>query len=430
MNEHRDGPLPGAGNGQDAEDYRAAADSPAEPGTSAPVTAARQRAVLSALGRLGASMPRARPRVRFEMPPESDPPTAPSELVGADMSPARHPIHFGFMATVGVGFALLLYFVLINVGALLAWIAAALFIALGLDPIVRWLERKGLPRPAGVIIVVLILAGLVAAFISTLIPTIVNQTTQIVANAPRYVDDFLNSAFFQSVDEQFQVRERIDVELEKFFANSENVTGIFGGVLGVGNAVLQGAFGALIVLVLTLYFLASLPALKIWAYRLAPRSKRQQVQRLSEEISSSVGSYVIGQACVALINATVAFIAMSIAQVPFTTLLTFVVALLAFIPLIGAVIAGALVSLVALTVSWQTAALFAIIYFAYLQIEAYFVSPRVMQRAVAVPGAVAVIAVIAGGSLLGVLGALMAIPVAASVMLLLKDVFIVRQDRA
>ncbi|TJY65397.1 AI-2E family transporter [Arthrobacter sp. CAU 1506] len=375
-------------------------------------------------------MPRARPRVRFEMPPEVDPPAASTGLSGPDMSPARHPIHFGFMATVGVGFALLLYFVLINVGALLAWIAAALFIALGLDPIVRWLERKGLPRPAGVIIVVLILAGLVAAFISTLIPTIVNQTTQIVANAPRYVDDFLNSAFFQSVDEQFQVRERIDVELAKFFANSENVTGIFGGVLGVGGAVLQGAFGALIVLVLTLYFLASLPALKIWAYRLAPRSKRRQVQRLSEEISSSVGSYVIGQACVALINASVAFIAMTIAQVPFTALLTFVVALLAFIPLIGAVIAGALVSLVALTVSWQTAALFAVIYFAYLQIEAYFVSPRVMQRAVAVPGAVAVIAVIAGGSLLGVLGALMAIPVAASVMLLLKDVFIVRQDRA
>jgi predicted PurR-regulated permease PerM len=375
-------------------------------------------------------MPRARPRVRFEMPPESDAPAAaPSQQVGTDMSPARHPIHFGFMATVGVGFALLLYFVLINVGALLAWIAAALFIALGLDPIVRWLERKGLPRPAGVIIVVLILAGLVASFISTLIPTIVNQTTQIVANAPRYVDDFLNSAFFQSIDQQFQVRERIDVELAKFFANSENVTGIFGGVLGVGGAVLQGAFGALIVLVLTLYFLASLPALKIWAYRLAPRSRRQQVQRLSEEISSSVGSYVIGQACVALINASVAFIAMTIAQVPFTALLTFVVALLAFIPLIGAVIAGALVSLVALTVSWQTAALFAVIYFAYLQIEAYFVSPRVMQRAVAVPGAVAVIAVIAGGSLLGVLGALMAIPVAASVMLLLKDVFIVRQDR-
>ncbi|MET1153384.1 MAG: hypothetical protein ABWX72_04070, partial [Arthrobacter sp.] len=113
MNEHRDGPMPGAGNGPDAEDHRAAADSPEESTASVPVTAARQRAVLSALGRIGASMPRARPRIRFEMPPESDPPAAvPSEQVGTDMSPARHPIHFGFMATVGVGFALLVYFVL------------------------------------------------------------------------------------------------------------------------------------------------------------------------------------------------------------------------------------------------------------------------------------------------------------------------------
>jgi predicted PurR-regulated permease PerM len=137
---------------------------------------------------------------------------------------------------------------------------------------------------------------------------------------------------------------------------------------------------------------------------------------------------VIGQACVALINAAVAFTAMTIAQVPFTALLTFVVALLAFIPLVGGMLAGILVSLIALTVGWQAAVLFAVMYFAYLQIEAYFVSPRIMQRAVAVPGAVAVIAVIAGGSLMGVLGALMAIPAAAAVMLLLREVFIARQD--
>lgn len=390
-----------------------------------------RRSVLHALGRLGASFPRAQPRVRFEMPPEAltlEDEKAVAAMVGTQGA-ARHPIHFGFMGTVGVGLALLLYFILSNIGQLLGWIAAALFIALGLDPIVRWLENKGLPRPAGVVAVVLALAGALAAFFATLIPTIVNQTAQIVANGPEYADNFLNSAFFQSIDQQFQVRSRVEEEVAKFFANSEAVTGIFGGVLGVGSAVLQGAFGVLIVLVLTLYFLASLPALKIWAYRLAPRSRRKRVQVLAEEITGSVGSYVIGQACVALINATVAFIAMNIAGVPFAVLLAFLVALLAFIPLVGAMIAGVMVSLVALTVSWQTATLFAVIYFAYLQFEAYFVSPRIMQRAVAVPGAVAVIAVIAGGTLMGVLGALMAIPAAAAVMLLLKEVVIVRQDR-
>jgi predicted PurR-regulated permease PerM len=274
----------------------------------------------------------------------------------------------------------------------------------------------------------LILAGLVVGFFATLIPTIVNQTSQIAERAPGYADDFLNSELFRTVDRQFQVRDRVSAEINNFFTDSEAVGGIFGGVLGVGTVILNGLFGALIVLVLTLYFLASLPSMKKWAYRLAPRSRRPRVQSLSEEITRSVGMYVIGQACVALLNGIFAFVVMSIVGVPFSVLLAFIVVLLAFIPLVGALIAAGFVSLIALTVSWQTALLFAIPYIAYLQFEAYFISPRIMQRAVAVPGAVAVIAVIAGGSLLGVLGALIAIPTAAAVMLLLKEVFIARQD--
>jgi predicted PurR-regulated permease PerM len=120
---------------------------------------------------------------------------------------------------------------------------------------------------------------------------------------------------------------------------------------------------------------------------------------------------------------------MSIVGVPFALLLAFVVALLAFIPLVGGMIAGIVVLLVSLSVGWQTAAVYGISYFAYLQFEAYFISPRVMQKAVAVPGAVAVISVIAGGSVLGVLGALIAIPTAAAILLLVKEIYIVRQDK-
>ncbi|MCU1631994.1 MAG: permease [Micrococcaceae bacterium] len=339
-----------------------------------------------------------------------------------------HPIHFGFMMSVGVGLALLAFFIITNVGQLLVWIGAALFIALGLDPIVRWLETKRVPRPAGIAVSLLVLVGIVVGFFALLIPTIVSQTSQIIDRAPEYADDFLNSEFFTTVDQQFQVRERVSSEIDGFLANSSAVGGIFGGVLGVGTVIVNGLFGALVILVLALYFLASLPSMKKWAYRLAPRSRRPRVEVLSEEITRSVGMYVIGQACVALLNGTFAFIVMSFADVPFSVLLAFVVALLAFIPLVGGTIAAVLVTLISLTVGWHTALLFAIPYIAYLQFEAYFISPRIMQRAVAVPGAVAVIAVIAGGSLLGVLGALIAIPTAAAVMLLLKEVFIARQD--
>lgn len=384
-------------------------------------------------------IPGARPRRRFEFPQESasaleSSPAIPGQAAGggSDDSPGRvnaHPIHFGFMFSVGVGIALLCYFILTNVGELLVWIGAALFIALGLDPIVRWLGARRIPRPAGIAITVLGLAGIVIGFFATLIPTIVQQTTEIITKAPGYVNTFLESDFFVNIEEQFHVRERIEEEVNKFFTNADALGGVFGGVLSVGTVIANGLFGALIILVLTLYFLSSLPSMKMWAYHLAPKSRRRRVEELSEEISGSVGNYVIGQGLVALLDATYAFIVMTITGVPFSVLLAFVVALLAFIPLVGPPIALVLVSLVALTVSWQTAVVFALFYVAYLQFEAYFVSPRIMQRAVAVPGAVAVIAVIAGGTLLGVLGALIAIPTAAAVLLLLKEVFISRQDQ-
>jgi predicted PurR-regulated permease PerM len=342
---------------------------------------------------------------------------------------SQHPLYVGFMGTAGVGVALLVFYIASNTTQLILWIVAALFIALGLDPVVRWLETRKVPRPGGILISVSVLVLAVAGFFATLIPTIVEQVSEIVRQAPEWIRGFLDSDFFRTVDSQFGVRDRITTELDKFVKDPEAMGGIFGGVVGFGSTVANGLFGTLIVLVLSLYFLAALPSMKKWAYRLAPRSRRPRVQALSEAITDSVGNYVIGQACVALLNALFAFIVMSILGIPFSVLLAFVVALLAFIPLVGGMIAAVVVILVALTAGWQTAVIYAIAYFAYLQFEAYFISPRIMQRAVAVPGAVAVISVIAGGSLLGVLGALIAIPTAAAIMLLIKEVFIIRQDR-
>ena len=259
-------------------------------------------------------VPGARPRRTFDIPP--DVALAEDGSYGGDGeaedTPPRamnaHPIHFGFMFTVGVGMALLVYFILTNVGELLVWIGAALFIAIGLDPIVSWLAARRVPRPAGIAITILGLAGVVAGFFSMLIPTIVQQTSEIVSKAPGYVDSFLESDFFVNIEEQFHVRERIEEEVNKFFTNADALGGVFGGVLSVGTVIANGLFGALIILVLTLYFLSSLPAMKKWGYRLAPRTRRRRVEALSEEITGSVGNYVIGQGIVALLDATYAFV--------------------------------------------------------------------------------------------------------------------------
>jgi len=341
---------------------------------------------------------------------------------------ASRPVYTGFMLALGVGLALLVFYVAQANTQLLVWIAAALFIAIGLDPIVRSLERAGFPRPAGVAVTITVFLGVVATFIAALAPMVAVQTSTFLGSLPGLVNDISGSEWFQRVEEDFQVQQIIDTEVNRFISDPTNITNALGGLFGVGTAILTTGLGTLVVFVLAIYFLSSLPIMTAWGYRLAPRSTRDRVQHLGDRILDGVGHYVMGQAIVAILNGIVAFIAISIAGVPFGVLFAVVAGILAFIPLVGPVTGGTLVTLVALTVDWQTAATFAAIYFIYLQVEAYLVSPRVMARAVQIPAAVVVISVLAGGTLLGVLGALMAIPTAAAVMLLTREVLIRRQD--
>lgn len=334
--------------------------------------------------------------------------------------------------TVGVGIALLGYYVLTNVGGLVGWIVTAAFIALGLDPVVRRLENRGLPRPLAVTTVILALALAATAFIVFAIPRMIAQAQQLVASIPDLVNDFMATPLFISVDQRLNIAEAFQqgiASLQNQVVSSEDfLGGMFGSVVSVGGVVVDVVTGTLIVMALTLYFLFSLPTIKAWFYRLVPASRRDGVRQLGDRMINGVGNYVVGQACVALLNAAVAYLLMMIIGVPYATLLVLLVAALAFIPLVGGVLAGLLVTLVGSFAGWDTALPYAVCYFAYLQLEAYFISPRIMSRAVAVPGAVAVIAVAAGGALWGVLGALIAIPTAAAGLLLVREVFVPRQD--
>ncbi|WP_342358278.1 AI-2E family transporter [Kocuria sp. KRD140] len=373
-------------------------------------------------------------RHRFEVPPE---PAAGGEPVRRapwdhPVNTRTHPIQTGFLLTVGVGIALLGYYVLTNVGGLVGWIVTAAFICLGMDPLVRRLETKGLPRAVAAGVVILALALVITAFIMVVVPRMIEQAQQLVARAPELVTEFMNSELFQGLDDRFDIAASVQHTTGAFqerLATDENLLGgMFGSVVSVSGVVINAVTGTLIVMALSLYFLFSLPMIKAWCYRLAPASKRARVKHLGDQMTKGVGNYVMGQACVALLNALVAFILMNVTGVPYATLLVLFVALLAFIPLVGGVLAGILVTLMATLGGWDTAIPYALCYFAYLQLEAYVVSPRIMARAVAVPGAVAVIAVAAGGALWGILGALIAIPTAAAGLLLVREVFVPRQD--
>lgn len=395
----------------------------AAPPSHGPAPAGRRR-----LPRLGSVLRRRRPFLEEDrVDPESVPADGAADPAVAAVAVAS-PVLTGFLLAVGVALAIGVVSVLRTNGQLIVWIAAALFIALGLDPLVRRVESWGAPRWVGVLTAALGLAAVAGAFVALLVPTVIEQSTQLVQDLPAIIDGVMTAEWFVQLDEEFHLQEAVRAQTERLAADGVAVTDLFGGLLGFGQTVLNAVFSVLVVVVLTLYFLSSLPHMKYWAYRLAPRSRRPRIEALSEQITSSVGHYVMGQSFVAALNGAVAFTALAIAGAPFAVLLAAIAAFMAFIPLVGAAIGGTLLTLVSLLTSWQTAAVFAAIYFVYLQIEAYVISPRVMARAVSVPAAVAVIAVIAGGALLGVLGALMAIPLAAALLLLVREVFIPRQD--
>mgnify|MGYP005995299123 FL=1 len=213
-----------------------------------------------------------------------------------------------------------------------------------------------------------------------------------------------------------------------FITDSNNWPGLLGGVLQVGIGVLTGVVGIVIVVILTLYFMASLESMKDYLALLTSASKRERFRKLTDQIAYSVGRWVMGQASVSAIHATVLFIFLSIIGAPFALLLVLVAFTVSLIPLVGPISSAIIVTLVTLIEGPQLALVVVIYYAIYLQLEAYIIAPRVMKRAVSVPAALVVIAALMGGTLMGVLGAVIAIPVAASTLLIVREVWMPRQQ--
>jgi predicted PurR-regulated permease PerM len=337
---------------------------------------------------------------------------------------------FGLLGGLGVLTALAIGGALTTLAQVITYVFAAIFIALGLDPIVSLLERRNVKRPLAILIVVLGLLGVFAGIVLALVPKLVSDASVLVSQAPEFAANLKAQPWLIDLNNQIGggVFDAIN-GVSNYITDAKNWPTFLGGVVQVGIGLFSGVTGFLVILILSIYIMASLSRFKKWVYSLVPASKRVKFSDLAEQISVSVGRYVMGQVSIALINAICGFIMMTIVGVPFSIALAFITFLLALIPLVGSLSGAVIVSIVALTQS-PTAALIAFVYYMiYMQVEAYFVSPRIMKEAVSVPGAVVVIAALAGGALLGVLGALVAIPVAASVMLIIRQVWIPRQEQ-
>lgn len=342
----------------------------------------------------------------------------------------ERPFVFGFLVTLGGLAAILLGLALSNLSTVIIYIALALFAALGLDPAVRFLERRGLNRGWGVLIVLIALIVALGLIIWAIVPVVVTQIASFARDVPGMISDFQSSDLYATLEDQFGDQfESLVGDVQTFLTDPGNIAAIGGGALQVGASIANGISGAVIVLVLIIYFVATLPGIKAAMLRLVPARDRANADIISTQITDSVGGYVMGMVTLAFINAIVVLILYTALGLPFPLLLAVVAFLITLIPLVGSLMFWVIGTGIALFGDNIIFALvFAVIYLVYMQVESYFLTPRVMNRAISIPGSLVVIGALVGGTLLGLLGALVAVPVAASILIIINKIWVPRQD--
>jgi len=211
-----------------------------------------------------------------------------------------NPFYFGFMVTAGALIAFTLLQALASASAVFILIIISLFLAAGLNPAVLFFQNRGLKRGASVGAVMGLVLLFVAAFIAIAAPPLIDQGNQLVNNAPQLVKDLNNNAFINDRNNRYGVIDSLQTRVDSVIKDGQFAITAFGGVIGVGKAVVSGLVSTFTILVLTLYFLAALPQVVQISLRFVPATRRDRVSKLTNAIIARVGSFVGGQGIIAI----------------------------------------------------------------------------------------------------------------------------------
>jgi predicted PurR-regulated permease PerM len=334
----------------------------------------------------------------------------------------RAPFFVGLMGALGVAVAYVIAIGIGDIASVLVLIWLALFIAIGLNPIVALLVRHGLSRGMSVGVVTLGFVLLILGFVLAAVGPISHQVQNLVADYPRYRSDLATGKGWSG-----QLVKKLHLT-SYFTGKSQLKISVAGGVLGVGKTVLTLGVATISVVVMTLYFLIALPGVKRLWLLLIPLSRRERVGLLTNEVFDRVGGFMLGNLLTSLVAGVGTFVWLAAFGVPYPLLLAIFVALFDLIPMVGSTVAGLVVTLVALSKGIPIGVATGIFYVVYRFAEDYLLNPRVMKHTVKVSPGLTIIATLIGGTLLGLIGALVAIPAAATIQLLLEEVAFPRQN--
>jgi predicted PurR-regulated permease PerM len=334
---------------------------------------------------------------------------------------------WGALVSLGAATTVIALYSLYTVRAILVRVLIALFIAVSLDPAVRFLASRGMRRGFAVTLIFLLAFALAAGFLISVIPPLVTQFRNLVDDLPGYL------ARLQSRSSQFR-------ELNDRYHVTDQLQGLVGtlpsrlgtGLLGFTGRVFGALVNGLTVLVFTIYFMADMPRIRAGLVRLFPIERRPQARQVVDLVVDKVGGYMIGNIIISIIAGLASFVAFTLLGVPFAVPLAFLVAICDLIPMIGATLGAVIGVTVALftTQLLPTTVLVAAFFLAYQQLENYLIAPRVLRSTVELGAAAVLVSGLIGATVLGLVGALMAIPVAAAFSVLLNERLVAREAAA
>ncbi|NDB07112.1 MAG: AI-2E family transporter [Actinobacteria bacterium] len=363
---------------------------------------------------------------------KSSSPVKSLEDFGVPGSPINtaHPFYFGFLAASGAVIAITLLRALASASDVFILLIISIYLAAGLNPAIEFFVKRGLRRGLSIFIVALSVIATAFLFIILVIPPVIRQVDLFIQSLPETIQSLTNNRQIARLNDQYQVIDNLVAQAQEWISGGQLFATLYGGVIGVGKTVLSGTFALLTVFVLTLYFMAALPKFLSVIYRLAPASRRNRVSAIGDAITNRIGIFVGSQILIAATAALFITLYGLILDIPYAAALGMVVFFAGLIPLVGHFIGATIFTLVALTQSLGTAIAALVGYAIYQQIENYLVMPRIMKRSLSIPGIVTIVAALLGSALFGLIGAILAVPMAAALLLILEEVVFPKSDRS
>jgi predicted PurR-regulated permease PerM len=295
------------------------------------------------------------------------------------------------------------------------------FLAVALGPPVDFLARHRVRRSAAILIVYLGIAASIVGVGLLIVPPVVDQVNGLSKDIPGYVKDLRKSKTFRKYDDKYDLSKKLNQQAAKLPSK-------LGSAASTLQDVTVGVFGALVklVTVLTMAFFLLLDGGRIlrWVLRLRGPTQEERLRELFEDIYRSTAGYVAGNLLISLIAGITTYVTLALLNVPFAAPLAVLMAFLDLIPLVGATIGGVVIGIVTAFNDFPTATIvWVVVLIVYQQAENNLLQPLIYRRTVDVSPLLVIIAILIGSTLLGVLGALVAIPVAAALQTVLKDVW-------